>query len=392
MAFVKSDTNSRRNLGDVVLQVESINQDEQSVSGVDLRTGEELTISLAKPDEIAKFFTSRNDSRPFEDRLDDAASRVKRRPDIVMGGKIEEGSVLRLENTRSFEVGGEVKHVAMWPEALARNPQREAVVIAAVEASIRQDGKPFLKLYDTDAPSRLSDFDMESAFTGDFKGRPMATSGIVVTARDENNDTYTSTLFTDFRSKASPSIESALNSGNGIGRYEVLAAGVVAASTGKMFDELNINPRVPEVEVARARQVYDDIVNGAGEFEVMVVPAATVQFIPTHAEPDFLKEFHGTPDGKADPKITPDAGVSYSGKGVVPSVISISMHKTDAEAPVSVRKVQPSNSFEFANQPERKIYMAMEEVLVETFGSTHSAAEPPEEDRSRNLTSDSPTI
>lgn len=388
MAFVKPETSGRRNLGDVVLQVETIDEEARAVTGVDMRTGEELTVSLAQPDEIAKYFSGRNDNRPYEERVEAAKNRIKRRPDILMDGKIEEGSVLRFENTRSYQVDGGVKNVAMWPEALARDPQREAVVVASAEANIRNDGKPFLKLYDDANPQRLSEVDFNTAFNGDFKGQPMATSGVVVTVRDENNSTITSSLYTDFRSKADPSIDSALNSGNGIDKYEVMAAAVVAAATGRDFDDLNLSSRLHENDVQNARSVFEDITAGTGKYEVMVVPAATAQFIPTHAEPDFLKEYHGTHDGKPDPKVSPDPGVSYNGKGVTPSVVSVSLHPSDPDAPVSVRKIQPVNGYEFMNQPERKIYMAMEEVMAERFGASHGGAEPPQQQRERNLAAD----
>lgn len=388
MAFVKPENTGRKNLGDVILHVESVDADARSLTGVDMRSGEELTISLAQADEIAKYFTSRNDSRPYEERVEAAQNRIKRRPDIQMDGKIGEGSVVRFENTRSYLVDGDVKNVAMWPEALARNPEREAVVVASVEANLRNDGKPFLKLYDDANPKALSDFDLDSAFNGDFKGKPMATSGVVVTVRDENGATITSSLYTDFRSKADPSIESALNSGNGIDKYEVMAAAVVAASTGRDFDDLKLSGRLHENDIQNARGVFDDLVDGTGKYEVMVVPAATAQFIPTHAEPGFLKDYHGTHDGKPDPQVTPDPSVSYNGKGVSPSVVSVSLHPSDADAPVSVRKIQPVNGYEFTNQPERKIYMAMEEAMAENFGASHGSVEPPKRQQERNLASD----
>lgn len=384
MAFVKPENTGRKNLGDVILQVETINEEAQSVTGFDMRTGEELTVSLAQADEIAKYFSGRNDNRPYEERVEAAHSRVKRRPDILIDGKVEEGSVVRFENTRSYPVDGGVKTVAMWPEALARDPDREAVVVASVEANIRNDGKPFLKLYDDTNPKALADIDLDAAFNGDFMGLPMATSGIVVTVRDENNSMITSSLFTDFRSKADPSIESALNSGNGIDKFEVMAAAVVAAATGREFDDLKLSTRLHENDVQNARGVFDDIRDGIGKYEVMVVPAATVQFIPTHAEPDFLKDFHGTHDGKPDPKISPDPAVTYNGKGVTPSVVSVSLHPSDPDAPVSVRKLQPVNGYEFTNQPERKIYMAMEEVMAERFGASKGA----EQQQARNLGND----
>lgn len=387
MAFVTTEPSGRKNHGDIPLKIEEISENGRSATGVNLITGEEMEITLAEPEEIAKYFSTRNDSRPFDERLKSAENRIARRPDITINGKVEEGSVVRFENVRSYPAEGGIKNVAMWPEALARNPEKETAIVATADARLKQNGKPFITVFDEDAAMPLDRADFDVLFNGDFKGVPMATSGATIAARDENGVTLVSSVTTQFRSYADPSVDSALDQQGGLTKYDLLAAAVIAAKTGREFDGLSVSDRVFDADITNARAVFDDVKNETGKFEIMVVPTATVQFIPTHAEPGFLKEYHGTDDGKPDPNTTPNPAVSYKDKGPTPSLLSISLNTNDPNDAASLRSIQPVNGYQFKQQPDRSVPALMEEVMAERFVASAGAAQP-QRQQERNLAAD----
>ena len=125
--------------GDVVLKVEEVNLDDRSVTGHDLRTGEEFTISLATPDEIAKHFANQQErQRTFSERVANAEKRVEERPDLFDTFDLKVGGVVNFEAVRTFRTpGGDEKTAAIWPTALARNDLDEAPILGAVQANHR---------------------------------------------------------------------------------------------------------------------------------------------------------------------------------------------------------------------------------------------------------------
>lgn len=392
MSFVKREGTGRKNHGDIILKVESFGADGQSVTGVNMQTGEELEVSLASTDEIAKYFSTRNDNRTFDERLKSAENRIKRRPDINVKGSLEEGSVLRLENVRSYPTDGAIKNVAMWPIPVVRDPKQEAAVFATVDVRFKEDKtskemRPFVVMFDEAASVPLDKVNFADLFNGDFQGIPVSTSGAQIIARAPDGEIATASLTTPFRDQGEQTLAAALD-GKPFTQYELLAAAVIVAKSGGDFGELNISERTFEDDIENARRVFDDIKNDGGVFEVMVVPIGTASFLPTHAEPDFLKEYYGTTDGKPAQGVQPDVAVSYQNKGLTPSFVAISRNKHDPEnGQASLTEIRPINGYQFREQPERNTVVAMEELMAERLGASNGGSDPNQQ-KERNLAPD----
>ncbi|MCX8501316.1 MAG: hypothetical protein ORO03_06450 [Alphaproteobacteria bacterium] len=407
------DDGPKRELhGDVLLKVDEILDGESAVVGTDLRTGEVFKVKLATPEDMAKHFVSPRDSnRTFEERLASARKRIEDRPTIMPDPDddtalhVEVGSVLGLENVRSFTgPDGEQKTAAVWPSSLVRNPLQEAVIVGSVQASYFETDKgqrvELAVIRDQDAGA-LKDFDMDGAFSGEWDGLPLTQTGVVISMRNGKGETTVSSLTTPYRKHGEPSVEAALDAPQG--SYQIYAAAVVAAVTGaRSFDDLKINDKVTPSKVENARKIYDHLVanKDSNALEISVMPMAKTSFIPAKALSNFLKDFHGTKTGKPSETATPDPKATYQGKGFVPSTISMSRHPDNPDtAPASARLVSPENRFSFAKigapdsekdsrPPTRIVDLGQESVVRihgETFGANGPQAQPePEQEQSAN--------
>lgn len=384
------DRSQRKYHGDVLLQVENILEEEGAVVGFDVRSGEAFKIQLASADEIAKHFVSPRDThRPFDERLTLAQKRIEDRPSIMPDPDddtalpVQIGSVLKFENVRTFSgPDGQEKVAGVWPSALVRNPEQEAVIVGSVQATYfeteRGQRVDLTVVREQDAAS-LKDFDMEGAFSGEWNNLPLTQTGVVVSMRNGNNETTVASLMTPYRKHGEPSVEAALDAPQGT--YQIYAAAVVAAVTGaRSFDDLKINEQVNPQKVENARKIYDHLAanKDSSAIEITVMPMAKTQFIPAKALTNFLKSYHGTKNGKPDQNTPPDARVSYQGKGFVQSQIAMSRHNTDPDnTPASARLVAPENKFTFAEiESPRKIKDLGEESVVRVHGETYGANGP----------------
>lgn len=376
---------------DLLLKVEDVHPDDGSVSGHDIRTGEHFTVSLATAEEMAKHFANGQErQRTFSERLASAAARIEKRPDILFDDSIQPGSVLGLENTRSFTTPEGKKTAAVWPTALARDPMDEGVILGSFRATHRmRDGegpkaKPIisvdLSIVQTHKAAPLDDFDLPAAFDGEMDGFLMNQTGIVVALRNQKNNSTVSSLETPYRTVAAPSVEAALDKTHG--PYSIYAAAVVAAHTGaRTFDQLKFTDAVSAQKIESARAVYDAVKAQGGStdtFEVVVMPAAKSQFIPKKSTERFLKSYFGTRDGRPDDKVLPDPRESYMAKGYVPSIAAMSRHNAEPEVlPASARHLVPENKFTFADitNPVQVKDIAIE-ALVSLKGETFKAHEP----------------
>lgn len=384
--------------GDVVLKVEEVNLDDRSVTGHDLRTGEEFTISLATPDEIAKHFANQQErQRTFSERVANAEKRVEERPDLFDTFDLKVGGVVNFEAVRTFRTpGGDEKTAAIWPTALARNDLDEAPILGAVQANHRwvefetKKGDKFagykvdFNVIQEEKTANLADFDFDAAFSGKMDGVVMDQSGVVVTMRNQSGAFTVSSLDTPFRSKAEPSIEAALDKTHQ--QYAVYAAAVVAASTGaREFKDLKFADNVSEQKIKTAEAIYNEIKNNDGNpptFEVSVMPEARVGLIPKKSTERFLKDYFGTRDGKPRDGVEPDPKKSYLDKGYVPSMVAMSNSKSDPENnPAAARFVVPQSKFELAEMTgPRSIKAVGIESHVKLNGETFGANAPkPEE-------------
>lgn len=391
---------SRKNHGDVLMQIEEILEDEQAIVGFDVRSGETFKVHLASPNELAKHFVAPRDAnRTFEDRLAKEQTRVESRPSMFFDPEgegtslpLEVGSVVRLENTRTFTTpDGSEKTAAVWPRALVRDPLNETLILGSVQASYyetkqklesgREITNPRIDLTvvrDQDA-APLKDFDFDEAFSGEWNGVPLTQTGVVVAMRNTKGETTVASLTTPYRKHGDPSVEAALDGPQGT--YQIYAAAVVAAKTGvRSFDDLKINEQVSPKKVENARAIYEHLVANPDStaLEIAVMPIAKTQFIPTKALPAFLKDFHGTKNGKPSDNVTPDAGVSYRDKGYIQSQVAMSRHNKDPEnTPASVRVIVPENKFTFKEvQAPRRIKDLGEEAVVRVHGETFGANGP----------------
>lgn len=395
----EDDRPKRKTHGDVLLQVEEILEEEGAVVGFDVRSGEAFKVHLATADELAKHFVSPRDAnRPFEERLNSAQKRLEQRPSIIHDPDddttlhVVVGSVVKFENVRSFSTpDGEEKTAAVWPSSLVRDPLQEALIVGSVQASYFETKKQLengsevvnsrmdLTVVREEDAAPLKGFDLEGAFSGAWNDLPLTQSGVVISMRNPKGETTVASLMTPYRKHGEPSVESALDAPQG--SYQIYAAAVVAAATGaRTFDDLKINEQVSPKKVENARKIYDHLVANpdSNALEVTVMPMAKTQFIPAKALSNFLKDYHGTKNGKPSETVSPDAAVSYQAKGFVPSQIAMSRHNTDPEnTPASARLVSPQNKFTFAEiESPRKIKDLGEESVVRVYGETYGANGP----------------
>lgn len=387
--------------GDILLQVDEVHIDEKSVSGVDLRTGEIFTIANATPEEFAKHFVSSSDQhRPFAERLANAQKRFEDRPGLVAGGdepkvlSIEVGSVISFENTRTFQTAdGTQRTAAAWPKSIVRDPTQEAVLTGTVQAThyeTKQHGQRIdVTVVQEDKAASISGFDLESAFEGQWGDLPLTQTGVVIAMRNPRGEVSTAHLTTPYRKYApEPSLEAALDAPHGT--YQIFAAAVIAAKTGlREFDDLKFNDQVNPKKIEIARKIYDAVAASPDNppFEISVIPMAKTQFIPGDSLTNFMRDYHGTRNGKPSESKAPNPAHSYQGKGFVSSVLAMSRDiKSPDIAPASVRTLSPENKFAFGDigvKPDvlpRKMREIGAEAAVrvfgETFGSTAPAPEP----------------
>lgn len=428
------DRPQRKHHGDVLLQVEEVLADEGAVVGFDVRSGEAFKVHLASADELAKHFVSPRDAnRPFEERLNSALKRLEQRPSIIHDPDddttlhVEVGSVVKFENTRTFLTpDGEEKTASTWAASLVRDPLKEALIVGSVQANYFETKQKLGNGGETVQPrmnltvvreqdaAPLKGFDLEAAFSGEWNDLPLNQTGVVISMRNAKGETTVSNLTTGRRKNyvgmaevdddgevvrmveegedlkddvaytriyetINPTVESALDAPQG--SYQIYAAAVVAAVTGaRTFDDLKINEQVSPKKVENARKIYDHLVANpdSNALEIAVMPMANTQFIPAKALTNFLKEYHGTKNGKPSETVSPDPAVSYQGKGFVPSQIAMSRHNTDPEnTPASARLLSPQNKFSFREiEVPRKIKDLGEESVVRIYGETYGANGP----------------
>jgi hypothetical protein len=382
--------------GDVLLRVEAINPEEMTVSGSDFQTGEFFTIALATPEEAAKHFTSNRDQhRPFAERMERFAERFEKRPPLFPDEEasskplsIEVGSVVRFENVRTFETPeGTEKTAASWPRSIVRDPTEEVVLTGTVQATHYETSlgqRIDVTVVKEDAAQSLKDFDLDSAFSGSWDDLPLKQTGVVLSIRNASGEVTTSNITTPYRKYAEPSLEAALDAPQGT--YQVYAAAVLAAKTGlRTFDDLKISGQVNPKRVEIAREIYNAIAENPENppFEIAVMPTAKTQFIPGDSLKNFMKDYHGTPNGKAREGVTPDPVASYQNKGFAPSILGMSRDpKSPDVAPASTRVLMPDNKFTFAeiNVKEgvlpRKMREIGQEAAVRVFGETFGSTAP----------------
>lgn len=394
MDFSFEDDRPKRKLhNDLLLRVEEILPEEDAVVGTDLRTNEPFKVSLASADEMAKHFVSRNDShRTFEERLANASKRIEERRGITEGAgdvqllHVEVGSVLGLENVRTFNTpDGESKTAAVWPKAIVRSPLEEDVLIGTVQAThyeSRVGQRIDMTVVREDAAQTLQDFDLREAFSGEWNDLPLTQTGVVVSIRNARNETTVASLTTPYRKYGEPSLEAALDAPQGT--YQLYAAAVVAAATGaRSFDDLKINAQVNPRKAEIARKIYDLVAENPDNpgFEITVMPMAKTQFIPGDSLTNFMRDYHGTRNGKPMEGKLPNPAVSYQGKGFVESHIAMSRDRENPDtSPASARMLIPDNKFSFAeigeNKSPRKVVDLGRESVVRVYGETYGANAP----------------
>lgn len=393
--------------GDVFLKVESVD-DENTVSGHDIRSGEVFTIGLASPRELATHFRSQSDEhKTFEERLKSAEMSVRKRPDVTIGGRVAEGSVVRFENTRTVPTEDGPTTLAKWPTGIARDPEREFALAGSVMVTLtrptekQKEPRPVISIVQEDKAMRGDDPAILDAFDATMDGWPVQRSGIAVLVRDEGNNLVSSRLMSDYRAPGQDGTVrahdalSTLKRERPIHETEALAAAVVAAVAKVPLDELRFDSRMSPSAMNNAREVYDTVSTKGTGLEIVVAPAASVQLIPKDAEPSFMKDYHGTPNGRFDENVAPDSHKSYRDKGFADTVLAMSANPTDPERAASARLVVPQNTYQFARQPKRNLDAVMDAAMVAVHGESFGAKGPeataaanPEPARQRRLVQD----
>lgn len=294
-------------LGNVHLKVSDYVRNDQGMAtgviGKDLKTGKNLTISLARGDTFAKLYT--NPNMEWSERQQIAASTTANRAELSEFGvpkgqrRVPKGGVIALTNVRQDFASG--KLYARWASGMVHDPETEAALTGMFEVRTREgknsQGKAFTTTYirhiDTPRSFNASALPQERrnlALDRVFSARlldlpeavPVRVGAIASVKLDDGIASFplpgaADKIMQDGRSrlKPIPTLAAALsvthNKGTEIG------AVVFAALSNTPMDKLKFaEPPTPE-RMAIYHAIYDGVKNG--QYPVVVSPQTS--FNPT---------------------------------------------------------------------------------------------------------------
>lgn len=327
-------------MGNVPVQVEDWDRKTNTIEGINLRSGEQVSIRLATGDEIADFYVNRN-KQPTEDgRKRVANEQIANRPDLkTLNSKVRpalEGQIVQLQGTLK-KADGEM--IARWAKP----------VTADLDLDIAMRGEAeFVKVQTKDVDFRKMNFvqprlaqpvtreSLDSALQnmahdhhgqvaeGEVGSRPL------VVMQDRSGNIESGFLYT-------PSV------GTGKDRYLLAGADgpdaafqnikmsqynhrIVAATAGRADVELSelkdFDKLTPDQQ-----QVSTTIHDMArrGQIEMAIAPGFTANLLPNQSKAVIQSEENTRGSG------------SLSGRGFYEADISLRTYRNDADSPVDAR-------------------------------------------------------
>lgn len=301
-----SKLDASRNYGNVHVLVEDYVRDENkrvvAVQGINLKTGEEVTIGLASRELFAKMFM--NQTEDLSVRLEAAGKMLARRPPLSEFGAsrgnkaVPTGGVLSIDEVRKDYQSG--KLYGRWPAGLVHIPEEEAPLLGSFEVRKFVGTDPATKEryesayiqhvrpQDAVPVERASREVLDQMLSGQLAGTaaPMRTSVSVAIALGQDVRTYTlrTVMHKEGRDNVpTPGVEAAVSAEQKM--PAAVAAAAVAAAARLPFDRIGFSSDIDGGLRDRLRDLYDGIASGA--IRASYMPGAT--FSPSkHTTTSFL--------------------------------------------------------------------------------------------------------
>ena len=362
-----SKLNTGRNYGNVHVLVEDYVRDESkrvvAVQGINLKTGEEVTIGLANRELFAKMFM--NQTEDLSVRLEAAGKMLARRPPLAEFGAsrgnkaVPSGGVLSIDEVRKDYQSG--KLYGRWPAGLVHIPEEEVPLLGSFEVRKFVGTDPatndryesayiqHLRPQDAVPAERASREVLDRMLSGRLAGTaaPMRTSVSVAISLGEDVRTYT--LRTVMRKEGrdnvpTPGAEAAVSAEQKM--PAAVAAVAVAAAARLPFDKIGFSSDIDGDLRSRLRDLYDGI--ASGEVRASYMPGAT--FSPSkHTTTSFL----GYKTNDAGERVTARTQeANLVGRGYFDAVVGL-RHVTrsgDTVEPV-VKAIRPDDRLPATNHP-----------------------------------------
>ena len=256
-------------VGDVAMKVESYDRRAKSLNGMNVETGEAMSIRLAVREEFARFYVPGD--RSLDSKLEIADAKMSNRQSMndVYRRAGDDGVVL-LSQVKQLASG---EHIARWPNAMVTQPDNEAFLQGAVRLVQRDkrdaDGSASgqktvsMSAYFPEAARPLYDLkktDFDSMMSGRAPGMDAPLPRVTVVAVELDGQVKGSALFQPSTKEAG--IENGIDAAMSrrVNKYSAMAATVVAAQTGKAFDSLDLSDGgINEVRRQFLGRLYDAV-------------------------------------------------------------------------------------------------------------------------------------
>ena len=286
------------NYGNVHILVEDYVRDKNgaatAVQGVNLKTGEEMTVALADRDRFAKLYGRKGQDQSM--RLANADKLIANRVPLADYGaargakKIDVGGVLSIEDVRKDYSTGEL--VGRWPKGIVVDPQVEAVSLGSFEIKQRQrknvqpgeleysaffvQSRPKEAVSAENASREVLDDMLSGKLAGtDAPMRTMVSVSFPLQGEVKTFVLRSPVQFKEDINEVFPGVEAAVSTGHN--KYTAVAAVAVAAAADVPFDTVKTSGDVDPALRQRLRDLYDGIQQG--EIKASYMPGAT--FAPT---------------------------------------------------------------------------------------------------------------
>lgn len=291
------------NIHSVSLKIEEIADGGRTATGVDIASGEVMTISLATVDEWARVGVNPRQFTNQEDRDAKAKKDLRKQPSL---SDVKPGNIMNFQQVKKLNREGG-RMIAKWTNALLNDPEREAAFSAQVKVEIKNADNPASErreitafmMNDTQAANPQSVGAALSRMTAEAGDEPMADARlarpllVTIVANDEASTPQVATVFPTWDGEAKDhkqGVDSIFERGQNrwaIGPMAALAAKLeLPLDVVKPWvdDRASTAVRPDEVEdfKAQAEAIYEAAQKG--QIAVLVTPGVQATTMP------FLKD------------------------------------------------------------------------------------------------------
>jgi hypothetical protein len=277
---------SPKTLDHVSLEIESLDRDTNTFNGVNMETGEQMSIRMANVDEFARHYAPRRIETDAERQAWAERSIAKQPSAKDQSRKGDIGGVIQMQNVKELPNGD---HIARWNNYLTTSPDNQAAFAAEVEIFHRErknehnetrswrDIKAILvddafPMEDPSSAAKVENLlsnNSQRLLPMDFD---VKTAAVVVLTIDGDEEKRYGRVFTEYDKEAKRSV---LGADHNITRpttssYEALGQLALAATMDIPFERLQHGNVQGGDDPEYARAMYDAI--QSGDVKVSVAP------------------------------------------------------------------------------------------------------------------------